>query len=260
MFTLLTDLERDTLTQPADHWLRKLDDENRDALVFEIVDAFRSWQERQADQSGQVRVETGGGLLFPLKVEVVSIAQAEPWQCAGPLVRNDIDLAFKLWLDDAVEFAEVIARRDIGTVFALIGAWSTRTAAHGSLIRLNGFLVTLIQGELEIAHRVGKEMFDELRDTAKRKKESIRAVQKLRAQQLREQAQREHANIRQMAREFAENNPRPSRSEVVSHLVRSGVKQKPSTLGRIIAGIVEEARKTPHPKRDLYATRVTRNG
>ena len=199
-----------------------------------------------------------GGLLFPLSTEMRDYSELEPWQCGGPDVRNDIDLAYKLWLDDDAEFLRLIDKHGLGEVFAMIGVWSARTAAVGSLIRLNGLMTSLLQSEIVLARRAASTLLNSSRAAAAQKQQRMRDVQRARAVEQKESAEREHGDMREMALQFAMDNPRASQPQIIAHLQSKGFSQARGTIARLIAGVMREAKARPLGKTDLYASALAR--
>ena len=263
----LQDQERDSLSAPCHRWVDHLSDDEKKALTTAIWDAFQKWQLRQADAKGRVRIVSGGTGLLNLAITetLVPHGDVEPWQCAGPFVKNDIDLAFKLWLDDDPDFAAVLASHRLGNVFAIIGLWSARTAATDSLIRINGLLVGMLIDDVNEYWRLALSFNEEINAGKGRRKANLAKARDA----ARREKTRKGAELRQSLRTAAFDywcaHPLTDQDGVIAFLRKSGFEHRTAkTIARLIAGVHGEVKKklksSPGPRTDLYATSQKRNG
>lgn len=262
----LQDHERDSLSAPCRRWVDHLSDDEKKALTTAICDAFEKWQLRQADAKGRVKIVGGGtGLLnLPITETLVPHGDVEPWQCAGPFVKNDIDLAFKLWLDDDPDFAAVLASHRLGKVFAIIGLWSSRTAATDSLIRLNGFLVEMLVEELYEYRQRARSSNEEIDAGKRRTKANLAKARDVARQEKTRKATELRQSLRTAAFDYWCAHPLASKKVVIAFLRKNGFDHREaSTIARLIAGVYgevkEKLKSSPGPRTDLYATGQKRN-
>jgi len=140
-FTLTED-QRSALLEVAPFWTRKNSTEQLRKISAEILSCFEYWKVSQADSAGKVKV------FHPFTIDQLCsypdgklspVNGVAPWHCAGPFVQNEIDLAFKLWLDSDTPFDAIIERYGTCQVFALCGGLAVRRndVDAASLIRLN---------------------------------------------------------------------------------------------------------------------------
>lgn len=159
--TCIDDDQRAELCRVAYRWHAKNDPERLEALHRAITDAFYAWRDAQADAEGNIVIEPRVG-LFPVARQTVPVRDLEPNQCAGPYIRDDIGLAFKLGAEGFGPFLQVVSTYDVAEVFSLITLYSWKDADPASLIRMNAFLVGQLLFDLDVSHEVGREMFDRL--------------------------------------------------------------------------------------------------
>ena len=156
MFSLMLDHERDSLIAPCHRWVDRLSDETY-RQPSEILDVFRGGSYvKPMLRSRQGCQRRGWTAPRPLTETLLPHGDVEPWQCAGPFVHNDIDLAFKLWLENDTDFTALLERHWLHDVFSVVGLWSIRTAERGSLFRLNGFLVSALIDDVNSLSRIGE--------------------------------------------------------------------------------------------------------
>jgi hypothetical protein len=190
---------------------------------------------------------------------LVPRGDVEPWQCAGPFVKNDIDLAFKLWLDDDPDFAALLASHRWGNVFAIIGLWSARTAATDSLIRINGLLVKMLVREVNEYLRLARYFNDELNTKERLKKESIAKARAKGNEDRSDRADELHQSLRTAAFDYLLAQPLATNDELIPFLRDHGFQSlEASTIARLIAGVRREVKQrlksATGPRTDLYAT------
>src|SRR5271166_3980606 len=141
----LTNYQRSALLQVASFWTRKCSEEQMRKISSDIISCFEFWKVSQTDSAGLIKVFhpfTIEHLLSNPSGKLKHAKDVAPWHCAGPFVQNEIDLAFKLWLDSDAPFDSIIERCGTLQVFALCGGLAVRDTEvdSASLIRLNGFL------------------------------------------------------------------------------------------------------------------------
>lgn len=255
----LQDHERDSLIAPCRRWTDHLSDDENKALIAAILDAFEKWQLRQADANGRVKIVSGGtGLLsLPITETLVPLGDVEPWQCAGPFVRNDIDLAFKLWLDDDPDFAALLAAHRMSNVFAIVGLWSARTAAPDSLIRLSGLLVKVLIEEVNEWRRLVRSANDESNADKQRANANLARAREVASQEKTRKGDELRQSLRSAAFKYWCAQPLADKATVIDYLIKARIGHRsPKTIGRLIAGVkseVKEHLKTVKP--NLYALR-----
>lgn len=249
----LQDYERTGLVACCHRWSASLPDNEQNALVAAILDVFYKWKRRQADAKGLVKIVSGGGLLsYPMTDSLVPVGDLEPWQCAGPFVKNDIDLAFKLWVENDQDFAHLLRSHPLAQVLSIIGLYSSREAAPASLINLNGFLVREL-------------VYEALRSDAElntknlKKHESISKARAASKEIRTSKATELHRSIRAAAIDYLIARPTATNGELIPFLREHGFeKYKPTTIERLIAGVhgeVSQRMKSADRQRtDLYAT------
>ena len=257
----LQDHERASLSAPCHRWVDHLSDDETKALPTAIWDAFKNWQLRQADPQGRVKVVNGwtGLLSLPMTEALVPHGDVEPWQCAGPFVKNDIDLAFKLWLEDDPDFVALNKVCSLYEVFSIIGLWSARTAAPDSLIRLNGFLVGALIDELDRHSRFGKHLFEKLNDKTQREKANLAKGRLIAQQDKKRKGDELHQSLRTAAFDYLLARPPANNDELIPFLRDHRFQSlKASTIARLIAGVRQEVKlrlkSATGPRTDLYAT------
>jgi hypothetical protein len=141
----LTEYQRSALLEVVPFWTRKSSPELLRKIVGDTLSCFEYWKVSQADSAGRVKVFDPFTMdqLSPYPDGKLTPAKGvTPWHCAGPFVQNEIDLAFKLWLDSDAPFDAVLNKYGTCQVFALCGGLAVRRkdVDADSLIRLNGFL------------------------------------------------------------------------------------------------------------------------
>lgn len=232
---------------PAKYWLQKKTGKDVTAVHRRLVACFNQWQEEQADKKGMVKKYHGlpNGLLEWRSVVLdVPIASAKPWQCAGWHVKNEIDLAFHLWLEKYPPFD--VLHKELGLqIFACVAIMESlkQEPDINSLLRVNGLLATHMVALLKISNEmVAEGLLVQRRIDAQ--KQELRRVQKEQAAMRKSQAEREGARIDQLAVAYIQAHPTHGVPEAVRHLrEKCGIKLMPSTLKRKLKGIKSRALK-----------------
>jgi hypothetical protein len=256
----LTDYDRQQLLEPCRYWTKHLRDDDVLVICCQILDAFDDWKLRQADTLGMItRALFPTGLLGAVgwtsaemssgRVKLEHIDSLEPWQCAGPFIHDDIDLAFKLWLNQDTAFALPLQRFGLERVLSAIGLWSTG-AEQSSLIRLNEFLVQALGNELDSINGLAKELYDghKVRDLEERKRArtASNASRVRRAEKLKEAKQ----TFWSAAEAYAFDHPVADQDAIVDHLLTRKLTTKSGqvlvrargTIKRYIAKAMEAGR------------------
>ena len=240
----LTEYQRSALLEVATFWTRKNSPEQLRKITGEILSCFEYWKVSQADSTGQVKV------FHPLTIEQLSsypdgkltrMKGVAPWHCAGPFVRNEIDLAFKLWLDSDAPFDAVINKHGTCQVFALCGGLAIRRkdVDADSLIRLNGFLSEhlVVYADMASEWIIKNSKSSEQR---RRQDEGLKTAREISAQKRSEKAREQHENIRRMAFEYFQSRPADNVEAAIAHIGKY-VRLSPSTILATIKGIRAEA-------------------
>ena len=136
----LDEYQRKSLLIPAIFWIRNTPTETANQIIAELSSVFDAWKETVTNKDGKVRVTTRGGLLFPSSSELLSESGIPAHRCGGPDITNDIDLAFKLWLDHFRLFEDLLERHGFTRVFAIVAMYSAKSASPDSLLRVSGLL------------------------------------------------------------------------------------------------------------------------
>ena len=207
-----TEWQRTQLTAVCGYWTATMSESQRNRCLSQILDAFDSWKEAQTDANGMVPVSSGGlGLLSPtVASELRPASQTPPWECAGPHVRDRIDLAFHLWFENFAPFQQLISEHRLPVVFAITGAMTWRDAAPDSLVRLNGFLTHLLASE---AHESAVDAAKHRNST--RHLPSARIVSAMnRSERSKDLFHKAH----QMAVEYRRENPDADEDQIVRYL------------------------------------------
>ena len=240
----LSDHQRAALLEVAPFWMRNSSVEQMRIIVAEILSCFEYWKVSQADSAGRVKV------FHPLTVDQLlsypdgKLTPADgvtPWHCAGPFVQNEIDLAFKLWLDSDAPFDAVLNKHGTCQVFALCRGRAVRRkdVDADSLIRLNGFL-----GEhLAIYADFASEWIiknSKSSDQRRRQDEGLKTAREISAQKRSEKARQQHENIRRMAFEYFRSRPADNVEAAIAHIGKY-VRLSPATIMATIKGIRAEA-------------------
>lgn len=240
--------ERNDLLRPCLFWLRKVPKEDVQSILQELVIVFHKWKLAQADADGKVAVVKNAlatGLLGyepNPKPKRYSLDEVTVHQVAGPFVENDIDLAFKLWLDNYSPFNQLLEKRGIATVFAVIGASSGEEVGASSLIRLNGFLgdhiATFATVVEEAFNDMAKTVWSRARkDAAQREAARLLAVQARKEKR----AQRDQVLYRE-AVDYFTRHPRHEVEDAAAFLA-SKHRLAHSTVEKKIKGAKAEAMK-----------------
>jgi len=260
----LLDHERDALIAPCRRWSSDLSEGSLKDIASEILGVFRKWQSRQADGQGFVKVVSGGTSLLslPQTETLVPLGTVEAWQCAGPLVKNDIDLAFKLWLDADPDFTTLLHRHPVGRVFSLVGLWSWRTAAPESLIRLNGFLVGILIDDINLWREIAGQFRKKFIADKQLGNTNLARAREIKKSKSTTDAV--HQALRTAAFEYLRERPLAKNSELIPFLRDHGFDNRAeSTIARLIARVrlevKEHLQSTNTPRTDLYATGQKRN-
>ena len=240
----LTDYQRSALFEVAPFWTRNSSPEQLRKIVGEILSSFENWKVSQADSAGRVRVFhplTIDQLLSNPDGKLTAVKGVAPWHCAGPFVQNEIDLAFKLWLDSDAPFDTVLNNYGTCQVFALCGGLALRRndVDADSLIRLNGFLGEHLAIYADFASEwiVKNSKSSEQR---RRQDEGLKTAREISAQKRSENAKQQRENIRRMAFEYFRSRPADSVEAAIVH-IRKYVRLSPSTILATIKGIRAEA-------------------
>ena len=95
----------------------------------DIHECFEAWKLEQADAKGEVET------FYPLSFASLMrhprgvarpASNVEPWHCAGLSVENEIDLAFKLWLDSYPPVDALLEKHGTCKLFAFCGLLASR--------------------------------------------------------------------------------------------------------------------------------------
>ena len=240
----LTDYQRSALFEVAPFWTRNSSPEQLRKIVGEILSCFENWKLSQADSAGQVKVFhplTIDQLLSNPDGKLTAVKGVAPWHCAGPFVQNEIDLAFKLWLDSDAPFDTVLNNYGTCQVFALCGGLALRRndVDADSLIRLNGFLGEHLAIYADFASEwiVKNSKSSEQR---RRQDEGLKTAREISAQKRSETARQQRENIRRMAFEYFRSRPADNVEDAIAH-IRKYVRLAPATILATIKGIRAEA-------------------
>ncbi len=240
----LTNYQRSALLQVASYWTRKCSEEQMRIISSDIISCFEYWKVSQADSAGLIKVfhpftiehllSNPSGKLKPAK-------DVAPWYCAGPCVQNEIDLAFKLWLDSDAPFDSIIERCGTLQVFALCGALAVRDTEvdSASVIRLNGFLSEHLVVFADMASEwiIKNSKSSEQR---RRQDEGLKNAREISAQKRSERARQQHEDIRRMAFEYFQNRPADNVEAAVAHISKY-VPLSPATILATIKGMKADA-------------------
>ncbi len=240
----LTDYQRSALLEVVPFWTRKNSTEQLRKISVEILSCFEYWKVCQADGAGRVKA------FHPLTIDLLlsnpdgKLTPAKgvaPWHCAGPFVQNEIDLAFKLWLDSDAPFDAIIERYGTCQVFALCGGLAVRDkdVDAASLIRLNGFLGEHLAIYADFASEfvIKNSKSSEQR---RRQDEGLKTAREISAQKRSEKARQEHEDIRRMAFEYFQSRPADNVEAAIAHIGKY-VRLSPSTILATIKGVRAEA-------------------
>ncbi len=250
----LTAYQRSALFKVAPFWTRKSSPEQLQIIVGDILGCFEYWKVSQADSAGRVMV------FHPLTIdqlsaypdgEMMSANGVAPWHCAGPFVRNEIDLAFKLWIDSDGPFEAILNKYGHCQVFALCGGLAVRRkdVDADSLIRLNGFLGEHLAVYADVASEwvIANSKSSEQR---RRQDEGLKTAREISAQKRSEKARQQHENIRRMAFEYFRSRPADHVDAAIAHIGKY-VRLSPATIMATIKGVRAEALRSlnrDHPK------------
>ena len=240
----LSKYQRSALLEVAPFWTRKNSPEQLRKIIGEILSCFEYWKVSRADSAGRVKV------FHPLTIERLSsypdgkltpMKGVAPWHCAGPFVQNEIDLAFKLWLDSDAPFDAVLKKHGTCQVFALCGGLAVRRkdVDADSLIRLNGFLGEHLAIYADFASEwiIKNSKSSEQR---RRQDEGLKTAREISAQKRSEKAKQQHENIRRMAFEYFRSRPADNVEAAIAHIGKY-VRLSPATIMATIKGIRAEA-------------------
>jgi len=250
----LTEYQRSALLEVAPFWTRKSSPELLRKIVGDILSCFEYWKASRADSAGRIRV------FHPLTIDQLTsypdgkLTPAKgvaPWHCAGPFVRNEIDLAFKLWLDSDALFGAILNKYGTCQVFALCGGLAVRRkdVDADSLIRLNGFLGK----HRAVSADIASERVIENRKSSEqrhRQDEGLKTAREISAQKRSVKARQQHENIRRMAFEYFRSRPADHVDAAIAHIGRY-VRLSRSTIMATIKGVRAEALRSlnrDHPK------------
>ena len=244
----LLELERNEFIRPCGFWLRNVPVELQKEIAGEVLATFDQYKYSRADSEGFVTVHRGffGGLLDQGKVIRVPIGEASTYECAGPFVHNDIDLAFKLWLDKFKPFEDLLDRHGWLAVFALIGIWSHKDADPRSLIRLNGMLTEQLAGFALVANRL---FVEESSRNAKARWDAAQA-RKLGVESNKQRGIQAKRDMRLMADEYRRAHPSAKVPEICEHIRENcphanGKQYSIHTIRQGIAGTSPRRRRNP---------------
>src|SRR6266853_4616898 len=120
----IAEYDRADLLVPAIFWTRKMAKEQLRQIATDMYACFDQWKMGQADEKGQLEAFWPNTLALIAKYPNGIPRRATdvaPWHCAGPFVHNEIDLAFKLWLDSDPLFEALLEKDDLLKVFSICG-------------------------------------------------------------------------------------------------------------------------------------------
>ena len=129
----MQDYEIEKVQRDAENALAFLSNEQKEALWDYLNTLFALWKLEHGDRHPKRR-----GLLF--LGQEIPFAEAMPWQCAGIGVSNNIDLAFKLWIEKYPRFMETAKLAGIPTIFATILLYDTNQLSWSSVSRTKDLL------------------------------------------------------------------------------------------------------------------------
>ncbi len=250
----LSDYQRAALLEVAPFWTRNSSVEQMRIIVAEILGCFEYWKVSQADSAGRVKV------FHPLTVDQLlsypdgKLTPADgvaPWRCAGPFVQNEIDLAFKLWVDSDGPFEIILNKYGHCQVFTLCGGLAIRRkdVDADSLIRLNGFLGKHLADYADTASEwiIKNSKSSEQR---RRQDEGLKTAREISAQKRSEKARQQREDIRRMAFEYFRSRPADNVEAAIAHIGKY-VRLSSSTILATIKGVRAEALRSlnrEHPK------------
>ena len=229
----LTERQRADLFEVAWFWIHGNTEERQHIIVGEIFSCFEYWKTGQADSAGRVK------MFFPLTLDqlleypdgkLTPAHEVPACHCAGPFVQNEIDLAFKLWIDSDRPFEMILKKHGHCQVFALCGLIALqRTHVNAdSFIRLNGFL-----GKNLAAHATTASLWiiehAKTADQRHRQDEGLKTAREISAQKRSERARQAHEDIRRMAFEYFRSRPADNVEAAIAH-IRKYVRLAPATI------------------------------
>lgn len=249
----LSEYEKADLLESAMYWLATEPKTRIRELGNELSQCFDGWKISQANSLGEVESFAAFGLLsISQKGELTPVGMVQPWHCAGPYVRNEIDLAFKLWLESYLPFDALLKTFGIPLVFSYcaLAASINPEVNIGSLIRVSGFLSKHLSQFAAIVSDMAMENFK----LVKKRRAQNNALIKAREQSARirkEKASEKLTAMRRMAHEYFQNNPSHGTAEAVLH-VKKFSPLSLSTIKTKIKGVKAQALRSLHsgiPKR-----------
>lgn len=248
MFFELYQHQRDALIQPCFYWLKNAPEGEASEIVTEIIDVFYEWRDAQADENGLVSINQNvlaamGGLLGfgePIKTAKYAVTEKTPLEVAGPLVHDDIDLAFKIWGEQFPSFQALLDRRGTMKVFAVIGIYSKNAAWTASLINLNRFLTEHLIAFTEAATHFANKAFE--KDRKGRQQLDSNRAKALEAKRIGAQERKRRA--REAAISYFKSKPTAKVAEVAQAIAAADPSLgKSASIQKLIVGTQIEARK-----------------
>jgi hypothetical protein len=207
---MLTDFDREQLSQPSSYWIAKLSKSEGNEIIGEILLAMRKWRAKEKRKPTYQSPVVHNGLLGGGLLGLGGMKAPEP---------DDIEVAFHLWLSGDTSFNAVLRKRGLYAVFAVIFVYERKTAKEWSIYRANEFLVRGLFFELQVAHEAGREMFDALRMQRTKKQQHLIEIREKSAKSRQERAVKREEKIRSRARYILSQNPKIKRTPLAKQLM-----------------------------------------
>lgn len=132
--TELYEFERQSLIQAVGgYWLSTTSDDKKKQIIRKVAAIFKQWRADHATKHSN-----GRNALGALSVALGAIGRDEFEELK--LHKENILLAFDLWLKGNASFRELTNKHGLYRVFAVIGQNAHKDASVSSLVRLSAFL------------------------------------------------------------------------------------------------------------------------
>lgn len=203
MFYNLSEFERRELLSITSYWIRQIPPEEIDSLVDSVLEALNIGRQEL-------------GLPTPSESNALKGLLAHGGGLTGraPMPVDDIELAFRLWVDRREPFSSVIQSAGLNEVFCVVGWHAVNDAWPASLIRLNGFLASALTFFAEEYRKDAARFFPAWR--------GLRGGASASAKKRLEDKKERRAALHTAAHDYRRQHPQAKNSDIAEFLAQRG--------------------------------------
>jgi len=216
MFSYLSEFERRELLSITSYWIRRIPSEEIGPLVDSVLEALKIGRQ-ELDLPTPSESNALKGLLAP----------GGGLSGGKPLPVDDIELAFRLWVDRCEPFSSVIQRAGLNEVFCVVGWHAMKDAWPSSLVRLNAFLADALAFFAEEYRKDAEKFFPAWRGLRGGPLASARNRRKGKEERL--------ATLHAAANDYRRQHPNAKNLEIAGFLETRGFGTR-STIEKYLAG------------------------